>query len=590
MTEGNSGTRDAVFTITLSRAVATPVSVTFSTRDNEAFAPADFIGQNRLVTFAAGQTTATVAVPIVGDVIDESNELFTVVLTNPQGATLLRAEGNGRINDNDTTTISINDVTVAEGNSGSTLATFTVRLSTPSATPVTVNFATANGTATAGSDYVARTGTLTFAPGITSQAVNISITGDTLAEPDETFLVNLSAPTGATLVPIINDVLDERNETINLSLSTPTGAVLGVPSTAVLTILDNDATPTLSINDVTITEGDFGSQNAIFTLTLSSVSGQQVQVNFNTLNNTAVAPGDYFSRSGILIFPPGVRTCSLVIPVKGDTLNEANETFSVRLSAPVATLIPDNTGIGTIIDNDLPPSLSINDVRVLESNSGSTMAIFTVRLSTASGQQVTVNATTANSTAMAGSDYTATARTRTFAPGVLTQTFAMPVLADALNEPSETFFVNLSTPVNATVARARGVGTIDNTPPVPVGPLDITPQVGITPGGVVPYPYLPGLFRPTRFRQIVTLRNTSGAPIIGPATAFLTHLGSGITLTNANGTTIALRPVGSPYVNLNIVADNVWTPGETVTVVLDFAAPSSNISYSLLTYAGAGVR
>ena len=170
ITEGNTGTTNAVFTLTLSRAANGPVTVNFATRDNEAVAPGDYTAVNRTVTIPAGQTTATVSVPVVGDNIEENNELFTVVLTNPQGATLAKAQGNGTILNNDTATISINDVRLAEGNTGTKNFVFTVSLSNASAFANTVNFATANGSATAGSDYVARSGAVTFAAGQTTDS------------------------------------------------------------------------------------------------------------------------------------------------------------------------------------------------------------------------------------------------------------------------------------------------------------------------------------------------------------------------------------------------------------------------------------
>ena len=152
---------------------------------------------------------------------------------------------------------------------------FTVSLDAPQAAPVTVDFATANGTATAPTDYTANSGTVTFAPGVTSQTVTVQVNGDTTVEPNETFNVNLSNATG--------------NATIT-------------DAQGVGTIV-NDDQPAISINDAPGAEG--GAVN--FTVSLDQASNQTVTVDFATADGTAVAPGDYTSTSGTLTFAPGVR-------------------------------------------------------------------------------------------------------------------------------------------------------------------------------------------------------------------------------------------------------------------------------------------
>jgi hypothetical protein len=218
----------------------------------------------------------------------------------------------------------------------------------------------------------------------------------------------------------------------------------------------------LAINDVTVTEGNTGTVNAVFTVTLSTVSGQAVTVNYATANGTAVAPADYTATSGTLTFAAGVTTQSITVPVVGDTLDEANETFVVNLSGATNATIADSQGVGTITDNDATPSLVINNVSVTEGNTGTQNAVFTVTLSAASGQTVTVNYATANGTATAGSDYVARSGTLTFNPGTTTQTIPVTVNGDTVVEANETFVVNLSGATNATIADSQGVGTIVN--------------------------------------------------------------------------------------------------------------------------------
>jgi hypothetical protein len=200
VTEGDSGTTAARFTVTLSRAATSPVTVLWSTADGTATtANADYRAASGTVTFAAGQTTQTVSVLVNGDTRTENNETFYVRLRQPSGATLSDAEGLGTIRNDDKPSITVGNVRVTEGNSGTTNAVFTVTLSVPTTRQVTVNFATANGTATAGSDYVARSGKLTFAPGETAKTVSVAVNGDTTVEADETFRLVLSSAVNATL-------------------------------------------------------------------------------------------------------------------------------------------------------------------------------------------------------------------------------------------------------------------------------------------------------------------------------------------------------------------------------------------------------
>src|SRR5262249_39163138 len=134
-----------------------------------------------------------------GDVQTEVNETFFVNLTIALNADISDSQGLGTIVNDDLPSVSINDVTVTEGNSGTTNAVFTVTLSAASGHAATVNYATADGTALAGGDYFSTNGTLTFAPGTLTQTITVRIIGDTTFEPTETFLVNLSNPTNVTI-------------------------------------------------------------------------------------------------------------------------------------------------------------------------------------------------------------------------------------------------------------------------------------------------------------------------------------------------------------------------------------------------------
>jgi Calx-beta domain/FG-GAP-like repeat len=220
--------------------------------------------------------------------------------------------------------------------------------------------------------------------------------------------------------------------------------------------------PFLTIDDVSVAEGNAGTTNAVLNARLSFAAGQTVTVAYATANGTASAGSDYTATSGVATFPMGSTTQPVTVPVAGDVLDEANETFSVNLTAPSGAVITDGQGVGTILDDDPTPSVVINDVLVPEGDSGTTQAGFTLSLSAPSGQTVAVGYATANGTASAGTDYVALTSTAVFPPGTTSAPLAVTVNGDHAFEADETFAVNLSSPVNVTIADPQGTGTIGN--------------------------------------------------------------------------------------------------------------------------------
>lgn len=429
--EGNSGMVACLFTVSLSAASSQTVTLTYSTAPGTATASSDYQSVTSSLSFSPGQTSKQVTVWVIGDTLLESNETFTLNLSNPSGATLARAQGTGTILDDDgPVALSIADYSAYEGNSGTTYFTFTASLSAPSGNTVSVYYTTMNGTATAGSDYQSTGGTLYFSPDQTTKTFTIPVYGDTVYEPDETFYVTLSGASGASIAR----------------------------AQAVGTILNDDVG--LSIADYSQYEGNSGTRAFTFTASLTAASSQTVTVNYTTSNGSATAGSDYQATSGVLTFSPGQTSQAITVIVNGDTLNEANETFYVTLSGASGASLARSVATGTIFNDDPLPSLTVGDVSVTEGNSGTTPASFTVSLSAVSGQTVTVNYTTAAGTATAGSDYTSTSGTLTFAPGQTSATVTIPVIGDTFREANETFTLNLSSPVNATLARSQATGTI----------------------------------------------------------------------------------------------------------------------------------
>jgi chitinase len=198
--EGNSGATLFVFTITLSAAYDVPVVINFATADGTAKASDnDYVSTSGTLTFAPGETVRTLAVPVAGDRLAEPNETFSVRLIDPENVMIANGVGIGTILD-DEPRLAIGDASIIEGRRGTKVMTFAVTLSAAYDEPVTVNFATRDGTATAGEDYVARSGTLTFAPGETVKTITVTVNGDRLREASEYFDVLLGIPSGNALL------------------------------------------------------------------------------------------------------------------------------------------------------------------------------------------------------------------------------------------------------------------------------------------------------------------------------------------------------------------------------------------------------
>lgn len=204
---GAAAVNTITFTVQLSAASTSQVQVAYRTQDGSALAGSDYTAASGTLVFAPGETSKTIKVSLVPDKVAEPTETFSLLLSNPVGATVATGAATGTITDDDsapppppppTPSLSVADVRQNEGNAANTF-TFTIRLSAASATAVTVRYRTEDVTATAGSDYTGASGTVTFAPGETVKTVAIAIAGDTTVEMDEVFRLLLSEPSGATV-------------------------------------------------------------------------------------------------------------------------------------------------------------------------------------------------------------------------------------------------------------------------------------------------------------------------------------------------------------------------------------------------------
>ena len=323
-------------------------------------------------------------------------------------------------------TLTVNDVSITEGNAGSPTAAFTVTLSPANAAhTVAVAYATANGTATAGADYGASSGTLTFAPGVTSRTISVPILSDTTFEGDETFVVTLTNAAHALIGDAQGTATILNDDVFQSASITPLTPIVAPGGVIRFVVTNGPANPTDWVG--------------LFPATAADTQ----YVGWMFLNGTRVVPAT------------GLSTATLEF-----TAPTSFGTYNVRFFANYGY-----TRLATSAEITVAaaPALSVGDVTIAEGNSGASVATFTVTLTPVNpAQTVTVNFATADGSATANSDYTTANGTLTFAPSVSSRTVGVTINGDTTGEPSETFVLNLSNATNALIADASGTATITN--------------------------------------------------------------------------------------------------------------------------------
>jgi hypothetical protein len=388
-----------------------------------------------------GLTTRSmpVSVPITADATDEYDETFQLVLTNPAIAsgTVIIAQNGALgvatiIDDDAPPTISIADAQRVEGTGTATQMMLTVSLSAISGKTIRVDWTTAPGTAQAEVDYLPpnpATQTATFVPGVVTQQLMVTLTADAVDEFDETFGVTLSDP---------------RN-------FNPSGPIVGdaptlTRATATATIQDDDG-PTISVGDATVVEGGPGtSQVASVVVTLGAASLHDVGFSYATADDSATAPADYdaVTTPQTVVIPAGSTTATIPITVRGDALDEADETVKINLTNPLHGSISRATGTLTITDSSASPAFTVGDVSVAEGTGGTKAVTLTAHLEPASGRAISIRYTTRDGNAVAGVDYQQSSDVLAFAPGETTKTFTIAIAADDAVEEDETFGVDFA--------------------------------------------------------------------------------------------------------------------------------------------------
>lgn len=507
------GATNLVYTVTRSTASASPLSVNL-TASGTATSGTDYAGGVATVTIPANATTATVTIDPTADSAVEANE--TVILTVATGAGYLvgaPASATGTILNDDVPTATITVSPASTPENGAPNLVYTVALDAAPTSALTVNF-TLGGTAINGSDYASTGTSVVIAAGATSQTIVINPNSDGTIEPDETVIITLAA--GA-------------------------GYVVGTPATATGTIT-NDDFPSIAVGNATVTEGNSGTTNAVFTLTLSAPAATGgVTLDIATANRVALAGQDYVANNQTgFVIPAGATSATFTVVVNGDALNEPDEEFFVNIANVTGAFVNGSQGSGVIVNDDPVPSVSINGFSVVEGNSGATVRNFVITLDAPSGQPVSIDAATANGTAIAGTDYNATAAPFEFQPGETTKSFPVTILGDTTPESDESFTAVLSGALNVTIATGTATATIINDDVL----LNILPEnvpngtVGVfysailtTDGGVFPYRY-----------TVTAGTLPSGLTLASDGTLSGTPVAAG----NANFTITALDSSGAP--------------------------------------------
>ena len=583
VTEGDAGTTTLTFTARLTDANGQPMTSSVAIRasyqvlseeGNTATAGADYEAASGTITFAPGETEKTIGVTVLGDTEDEDDETLTLRWTTWDGAAVLLVSytATGTIVDDDDTDVrpylGLNSPSAVEGDAGATTLTFTATLDRTSPLAINASYqvlSEGGNTATAGTDYTPTNGTLTFAPGETSKTVDVAVLGDTEDEDHETLtmrwttwdgdrvllvsftgtgtilddddppppavtIANASAsegnaitftvtldkavPGGLTVTPSFtdgtatagvdytagaaalafagtggekktfsvatiedDDTEDDETFTVTLGVS-GTSHEVSASSTATGTIRDDD-TPYLRLDSPSVKEGDAGTTTMTFTATLDRASPATINARYQVLSeggNTATAGTDYTPTSGTLTFAPGETSKTVDVSVIGDTEHEGDETLTMKWTTwdGDKVLLVRYAATGTIEDDDAEqrPYLKLDSPSVQEGDSATTTLTFTARLTDENGRTKTSARTItaayqvssdAGNTATAGTDYTATSGTLTFAPGETEKTIDVTVMGDTDEEGDETLTMRWVIPwTNVLLASFTATGTIED--------------------------------------------------------------------------------------------------------------------------------
>jgi serine protease len=434
VSEGNSGTKQMTFTVSLTKAIGGAVTFNVATSDGTATAGSDYValamnGQS----IPAGQTSKTFNVTINGDTAPEANETFNFNVSNVTGIPVADAQAVGVINDEDP-----------------------VMLSSGVAVP-----------GLAGTLGQARLFAINVPAGRTS--LQVTLAGGSAGQDADLYVNHGSVPDGNT-----DDCISEESDSSELcDIANPQAGtwyvvVYGFTAYGNVTLTATYqpvASTTFSVGDASVSEGNAGTKTLGFAVSLSAAAASDVTFNIATSDGTGFAGSDYVGKSsqGVVI-AAGQTSATFNVTINGDATIEDHETFVVTASnvAGGGVTVLDAQGLGRIANDDLA-SLRIIDAAVGEGNAGTSTATFEIQLSQPQPTPVTFDIATSGGTAASGSDFVARTQTGRFLDAGRTRAvFEVQINGDAVSEANETFSVTISNVSGATLSDGAGVGTIVN--------------------------------------------------------------------------------------------------------------------------------
>ncbi len=520
-------------TVDLSAASSNDITVDYTVTGTATGSGTDYTLADGTLTISAGATSGSITIAgIVDDELDEANETVIITLSNPNNAIL----GNDSvhtytINDNDgTPTVEFSTSTSSDSESVATRSIF-VGIPFATSTSIQVDFGVTGGTAGSGTDYSLSSGSVTIEEGAT---------------------------TGAIVIPtIIDDSADEADETIIITLSNPTGATLGSEIVHTAIIADDDSPPLIDFNS-TSSNGAESVSSAGLTVDLSVASSQNVTVDY-AISGTATGSGeDYTLGAGKLTINAGETSGTITIAsIIDDQLDEPDETVIITLSNPVnAILGSDITHTFTINDND---STAIVNFSTATSNGSESVnsAALTVDLSVSPVQTVTVDYTVTGTATGSGTDYTLADGTLTISIGETTGTITInDIVDDILDEENETVIVTLSSPVNAILGSDNvHTYTINDDDNFPSIDFDTTSSTSNEPSSSISI--------------TVSVSEISGREISVDYQLTGSATGSGVDYDLENGTLIIDAGANAGFITIpNIIDDDLAEEDETMIITL----------------------
>jgi hypothetical protein len=405
--------------------------VKYATKDGTATAASGaYVAASGTLTFAPGQTVQTIPVTINGSATHGNVGQFKVNLSSATNAVIATATGRENIVSPVTATpgytFSIGDAAVKASATGTVTANFPVTLSSDPAPgdTVTVTVSTADGTALAANgDYVALPATTLTFNSVTGSTQNVSVTiNKAAATTNKTFFVNLT------------------NASANAGIA---------HSQAMGTIVESSspALPTAYVNDITIIPPTTGTTTATFTVSLGMASTSTVTVQYATHDKTAtVANGDYVATAGTLTFAPGQVSQTVPVTINSFASGGTSKYFYLNLSRPIGAVINNASGKCNLVGKIGGYFGNVENESIIQNNTSSALVQVPVMLSSpvVTGQIVTVNVSTADGTAVAGTDYVAVPSTKlTFAEGQQTILVPIYINPNAATSVNKTFTVTI---------------------------------------------------------------------------------------------------------------------------------------------------